>query len=222
MKVTFFSFEEYPYGGAAANRHIAYIEELANNFIDVTLVIINKKQSENIYFNDKFKIVYIDIKTNNKILKLLETFFKILFFLIGTSKVVNDKWFYLGTSGLLALPLFLTSRGKIPIFHERTELPSLMITNNILSKMDYYIYKNFIMKRFKSIFVISEKLKEEISKYPNVLNENIFIANMIVDFNRFENRDNNENDFRKKPRQSVYRKKWRSFTLGACFAVHCR
>jgi glycosyltransferase involved in cell wall biosynthesis len=182
----------YPNGGAAANRHMALFKSLANDGNQVDLYSCK-------YRTDHKSALY-NVKSvlggNNIIFKLLSLMIFILntclsIFLKGNK---NSVVVYLGTSGLVLLPFLLVCKlKKIAIYHERTELPSLMVGKSKVAKFDFYIYKKFLSS-FDSIFLITEKLKDEFLTYPSIVASKLHIMNMMVDMARFNNVDKMPSD----------------------------
>ena len=188
MKIVFITYEQYPNGGAAANRHIALMEALSS-LCEVELLILGNNTNY-IYANSNFKVTYINFKYKRGIYLVFKSIINLLF-LKKYIKKGTTSIFYLGTSGLILLPIIaISNKYNIQLMHERTELPSLNI-KSVFSKLDYYVYRNFLMHRFNIIFVISKALKKELSLFPKMNKDQIHILNMVVDFERFKNLKNN-------------------------------
>lgn len=186
MKLVFFSQETYPEGGAACNRHLAYIDGLASRGHDVCLHAIGNQAFS--YSTPNFNIVGVYINAHSRFLFHIRACFAMLLLCLRqkTSPLNELKWIYLGTSGLLLLPLMIIARiYGIKTFHERTELPSLMVGNGLLNKLDYALYKS-LLRWFSGIFVISTALQHQMRLLAGAPVK-IDVVNMIVDISRFQN-----------------------------------
>jgi glycosyltransferase involved in cell wall biosynthesis len=186
LKLIFFSQETYPEGGAACNRHLAYIDGLASRGHDVCLHAIGNQARS--YRTPNFDIVGVHISAHGRFLFHIKACFAMLLLCLQQkNNPLNDlKWIYLGTSGLLLLPLMIIARiYGINTFHERTELPSLMVGNGLLNKLDYALYKS-LLRWFSGIYVISSALQHQMQLLAGA-SVKIEIVNMIVDLSRFQN-----------------------------------
>lgn len=186
MNYHFISFEAYPNGGAAANRHLALFKGLhALNKVVTLYSCMHHTDFKSPYFYVK------SVKNNrkNKILKRIYALTYLLRLCLGGFKLQqNDVIVCLGTSSYYLFPLLLYSKfHKIKIYHERTELPFLMVGKGILAKLDYFIYRNLLFSHFDGVFLINNKLKNEVSNFPRVKINNLHTLNMMVDTSRFSN-----------------------------------
>ena len=194
MKLIFVSSGQYPDGGAATNRHLAYSKGLKELGHEIEFILLGKQQSkerEFIYNGIKFICVYTPgvskINTLRKVRSHLKTINKAKEALIASQGKNNiSGLILLDTSVSVLFPLI--KQGKklgLKIFHERTEYPSVVAAKSILGKLDLNLYLKYAVKKFDGIYVINKALKkyfEEItdSKIP------VVIVNMIVDPERFE------------------------------------
>jgi len=194
MKLIFISSSEYPNGGAAVNRHIAYtkgLKELGHEIIFILLKTqqwIEKERFEN-------KIRYIQVNpagsSNSKIVKI-KNYYKAISnakekILLENNKKKISAIILLDTDvfGLLAfLKLAKTIGSKV--FHERTEYPFVVAGKTIRGKLNLALYLRFVIKRFDGIYVINKALKRYFYEKTNGKTP-ITIINMIVDPSRFEN-----------------------------------
>ena len=186
MNCHFISFESYPDGGAASNRHLALFKGLDKLGVDVSLY--SCLHSSNYECN--FCTIY-SVKKNseNKLFKYVNALLYIFNLCAHRfSQKKNDNVIiYLGTSSIFLLPIMLYSKlMNVSLYHERTELPELMVGKNFISRLDYYIYRNFLIQLFDGVFVINNKLKSALEKFPGVDSKKIHILNMMVDLSRFE------------------------------------
>lgn len=186
LDIVFFSQETYPEGGAACNRHLAYVEALAACGHTVRVYAIGREACA--YKTPRFEVTGVGVNASNRVLFYLKAFAAMLFLCLGLAKGSGrkSKWVYLGTSGLLLLPITLVARLRgIRTFHERTELPSLMVGASSFNKLDHALYKS-LLRQFSGIYVISNRLRDEMKQGLGVAAE-VSVVNMIVDLSRFEN-----------------------------------
>lgn len=192
MKIIFISSGQYPNGGAATNRHLAYSKGLIELGHDVEYILIEKQKWEEIEINfDKIKFTCVAHREKDKFSKVK----KIKHYIRTISAIKNildeknkDKkisaLILLDTSTSILIPL-ITHAHKIglKVFHERTEYPFIMERKSLREKIDFKIYLRFVVKKFDGIYVINNALKKYFSK---LTNSKIVIVNMIVDPSRFE------------------------------------
>jgi glycosyltransferase involved in cell wall biosynthesis len=199
MKLIFVSSGQYPDGGAATNRHLAYAKGLKELGHEIEFILLNKQKSnekEFVYGEIKFICVYAEGASRQSKLKKIQSHLKSINkskeALITSQKKNNiSALILLDTNVSVLLPLI--KQGKklgLKIFHERTEYPSVVAAKSILGKIDLNLYLKYAVKKFDGIYVINKALKkyfEEItdSKIP------VVIVNMIVDPERFESVSNN-------------------------------
>lgn len=193
MKLIFISSGQYPDGGAAVNRHLAYSKGLTELGHEVVFLLLEKQQwegNEIILNNTKFiAINQIEKKHFSKIKKIrlhFKSVHKVINVLNKEAKAEKalSALILLDTRASILIPLL--RKGKklgLKIFHERTEYPSEVIVKSISRKIDLAIYLRFVIKRFDGLFVINNALKKYFS---TLTNSKIIIANMIVDPSRFE------------------------------------
>lgn len=184
MQITFFSQESYPEGGAACNRHLAYIDALAQRGHRVHLYAIGREDSS--YAAPGFGVTGVQVRARGRILFHLKAFAAMssLCLRLARGRELEKKWVYLGTSGLLLLPLAITAKlSGIPIFHERTELPSLMVGAGLVNRLDHALYRS-LLRGFRGIYVISQRLAGEMKRQVGP-SARVDVVNMIVDLSRF-------------------------------------
>ncbi len=200
MRLIFISSGQYPNGGAATNRHLAYSKGLIELGHDVEFVLLERQQWEgnemklnNIKFIavnqieksrlSKIKKIKLHFKSINKTIDVLDETKK---------EKVLPTLILLDARVSILIPLL--RKGKklgLKIFHERTEYPSVVAGKSIFRRIDLTIYLKFVIKRFDGLFVINNALKQYFSK---LTNSKIIIANMIVDPSRFEQLPNKPNN----------------------------
>ena len=194
MKLIFVSSGQYPDGGAATNRHLAYAKGLRELGHEIEFILLNKQQwneTEFIFNGIKFISVYAEGVGNISKLKKIQSHFRTInkakqTLIASQAKNKISALILLNTSITILNPLI--KHGKklgLKIFHERTEYPVVVAVKSFLGKLDLNIYLKSVIKKFDGIYVINKALKkyfEEItdSKIP------VVIVNMIVDPARFE------------------------------------
>jgi glycosyltransferase involved in cell wall biosynthesis len=192
MILIFISSAQYPNGGAATNRHLAYSKGLTELGHDVEFILLEKQQWEgNELQINKIKFTCINVVEKNNLSKLK----KAILHLKNINEVINllnernkekniSALILLDTRISILLPLIW--RGKklgLKIFHERTEYPFVVSGKTFFQKINLNIYLRFVVKRFDGLFVINHALKKYFSA---LTNSKIIIVNMIVDPSRFD------------------------------------
>jgi len=202
MRIVFISSAQYPIGGAATNRHLAYSKGLVELGHEVEFILLKKQywEENEIKFNQvKFTCVSPKKTNNLSKIKKIQLHFETINNAIDRLSKLNEEerisvLILLDTSIPILIPLI--KQGKrlgLKIFHERTEYPFVVADQSILGKIDLNIYLRFIVKKFDGIYVINHALKKYFSA---LTNSEICIVNMIVDPSRFEhlpNKPDNEN-----------------------------
>ena len=152
MKLIFVSTDQYPDGGAAANRHLAYAKGLKELGHEIEFILLSEQQWKEKKMGEdgiKFTCVYVQaFNKSSKINKVL-SFFKTISNAKEKIVVANDTslstaLILLDISMIILIPLL--RHGKrlgIKIFHERTEYPFVVGGKTILGKIDLYIYLKF-------------------------------------------------------------------------------
>jgi len=192
MKLVFISSGQYPNGGAATNRHLAYSKGLIELGHDVEFILLNKQQwQENVFCFSGIKFTCVKVIASDKSSKITKIRFhfrtlrraKNLLNEINKIKKVSAL-ILLDTSISVLIPLINFSKKiGVSVFHERTEYPFVVGGRSALGKIDLTIYLRYIVKRFNGIYVINNALK----KYFSLLTDaEIGVVNMIVDPSRFE------------------------------------
>jgi len=194
MNLLFISRGQYPDGGAATNRHMAYAKGLVELNNDVTFILLaNQQTSDNEFVNDGINFLCvssINQKEKSSIVsKLFSTFRSVskarkkIEHLNSKNKI--DAVILLDTYVWILYPFLKFCRKKnIRVFHERTEYPLVVERKGFIGKIHNNIYSKFILPRFDGIYVISLALK----KYFNSITGNkipVSIINMVVDPLRF-------------------------------------
>lgn len=193
MNLFFISSEQYPNGGAATNRHMAYTKGLAEAGHNITFILLAKQQ---IVFQNK-DVNYISVypKTNRTVTnKFVRLYFYLISIIRGRKLISNiysrekiDAIIFLDTLVWVLFPFILTARKhRIKTLHERTEYPFVVTGRSFISRLGLLLYTKYVLRKFDGLYVISKSLK----KYFNELLTNkvpIEVINMIVDPSRFEN-----------------------------------
>lgn len=194
MKLIFVSRGQYPNGGAATNRHLAYTKGLIELGHEVEFLLLSEqswKEKELIKDDIKFSSLYVQpFSKSLKVFKIgsfIKTIYKAKKKLLESyNENTTTKLILLDTSIAILIPLL--KYGKkigLKVIHERTEYPFVVSSKTITGKIDLYIYLRFVIKKFDGIFVINKALKQYFlditgGKVPT------YIINMIVDPTRFE------------------------------------
>ncbi|OOF32785.1 glycosyltransferase family 4 protein [Salinivibrio costicola] len=185
MNYHFVSVESYPNGGAAANRHLALLKGL--NLLEKSVILYSCMH------HTKFESSYFTLKSvngsrRNKLARNIKALSFLIGLCVGGFRIQKgDVIVYLGTSSLFLLPLlFYAKLKRVRVYHERTELPSLMVGDNFFSKLDYFIYKKFLFRYFDGVFLINRNLRDAVAKFPKVKRDKLHLLNMVVDTSRFD------------------------------------
>jgi glycosyltransferase involved in cell wall biosynthesis len=194
MKLIFVSAGQYPDGGAATNRHLAYAKGLKELGHEIEFILLNEQQWKEKDRNEqgiKLTCVYVQTFIKSPKIKRIKSLFKSI--RKAKEKIVAEHTkskitalILLDTSVLILIPLLKHGKKlQLKIFHERTEYPFVVAGKTILRKIDLYIYLKFVLKRFDGIFVINRVLKAYFVKKTKGKIP-VQIINMIVDPSRFE------------------------------------
>lgn len=189
MHIIFISTGIYPDQHAAAIRHTTIAQGFYENGHSVNFLLLNAQKwinSEIEYKGVRFK-TFNNYNGNNRVLRIF-FFFKALTKIIKTLNSINRNTkidgivvFAIDVIVVKALLLY-SKKNQIKIFHERTELPYVVgRERTLLGNIKYYFYINKFIPQFDGIFVISNKLKEYLSKF----NKNIEKVLTVVDPNFF-------------------------------------
>ena len=195
MNVVFISTAQYPNGGAAANRHMAYAKGLLEAGHDVSFVLLSEqKQPYQEYSNDgiKYYCAFPKPPKNNKgKLGILIT--QVRYISAAKREILkihkNSKigaLVLLNTYILELIPLIWMAKiNSIKVLHERTEYPFVSVRKKMIDRIELYIYTSYVLRKFNGIYVISNSLKIYFDK---ILDNKIptKVINMVVDPNRFK------------------------------------
>jgi glycosyltransferase involved in cell wall biosynthesis len=194
MKLIFISSGQYPNGGAATNRHLAYAKGLNELGHEIEFILISAhqwKEKELGQDGIKFTCVYASALNTSSKIKKIRLFFKS----IGKAKEkISDSHREGPISALILLDVSVqvlfpllrhAKRLQLKTFHERTEYPFVVSGKTLQARIDLYVYLKFILKRFDGIYVINNALKKYFTERTNG-KVPITIINMIVDPTRFE------------------------------------
>jgi len=195
MNLVFLSREQYPDGGAATNRHIAYAKGLVELGHCVTFILLSEQSTDNFEFNLE-GIVFIcannknsDYRRANRHKKFFNQFYLIKKGIRIIKDIHNkrkiDAMILLTTWAKDLFPfIYLAKNHGIKLLHERTEYPFVDLRNT-KDKLELKLSLIFILRKFDGIYVISNALKNYINKCVNG-RVPIEIINMIVDPARFK------------------------------------
>lgn len=210
MNLIFISREQYPDGGAPANRHIAYTKGLIEQGHKVTFILLSRQSGEEAQFlHEGVMFVCAGFKKDRDKTSLLGKIFLHTSLLKSTLKTISlvkkqesiDAIILLTTWNQDLIPLLcMASMLKIKVLHERTEYPFIDLRPGFRGRVDLWIYLYFIEKKFDGIYVINNKLVAYFNEY---LKDKIpiEIINMIVEPGRFEENGKQKDD---KPRYIAY------------------
>ena len=193
MNLVFVSREQYPNGGAATNRHIAYAKGLIELGHEVTFILVIEQTSGNREFIFEGIRFICAIKSDDnyvKYHKIKKAIFSIIR-LIKELQIANDIHKSKKIDALILLTplnrdllsfIWLAKSIKVKVLHERTEYPVVFKRNDKI-KLNVYLY--IVLRNVNGIYVINHALKDYLKKYVNVRTP-IEIINMIVDPKRFQ------------------------------------
>jgi len=201
LKIVFISSLQYPEGGAAANRHLAYAKGLSEIGNEVYFILTSPQTS----VIDKSllpDIEFVCVSANNNSKKQKKSFIDKIYVehqsrnkcrkhLIALHKIAPvDILVLLDTTAWKLYPVLkIANQLNIKIIHERTEYPFLVNNESVFKKIDLFIYYKLVHK-FDGLFVISNAIKKHFIEDIK-LKIPIVIINMIVDPTRFEFKTNN-------------------------------
>lgn len=203
MRIVFVSSGQYPEGGAATNRHLAYAKGLTELGHDVEFVLINRqKWPENIITIDKIRFYNCYVKYSglnipkiNNALSLIKTIKKARITIKNiASENSNIRLVLLDASSFTLSPILSTAKNLgLKVFHERTEYPFVVSSKTLIGRFNLYIYLKCIVHKFDGIYVINKALERY---FCNLTQDKIplKIINMIVDPKRFGCKEKGEND----------------------------
>lgn len=193
MKLIFVSTGQYPNGGAATNRHLAYAKGLKELGHDIDFFLLNNQQwKEKELIENGIKFTCLHVQSNIKFKKIKKVRSHLKTITAAKKKLTAehetnpiDALVLLDISISILIPLM--KQGKklgLKIFHERTEYPFVVSGKTTLGKIDLYIYLKSVVKKFDGIYVINNALKKYLSEKTNGKMP-ITIVNMLVDPERF-------------------------------------
>jgi glycosyltransferase involved in cell wall biosynthesis len=195
LNLVFVSSDQYPDGGAAVNRHMAYTKGLVEDGHDVTFVLLSKQIArDNDYSEGGIKYLTASplkpIRNRNKLKKIILLIRELrdrnnLILKIHRKRKI-DAIILLDTLVWILIPIIrLAKKNGIKIIHERTEYPFVVGGKALIMRVNLKIYLKYVLKKFNGIYVISQALK---NYFNNILNNEmpIEIINMIVDPARFK------------------------------------
>ena len=193
MKLFFISSEQYPNGGAAVNRHLAYAKGLEELGHHVSFILLNKQQ-----WNDA-KLVEGNIQflqpafpgssppsKIGRVTSLLKSIRDAKRKIFAESKKEEPlSVILLDTDIVVLIPLLsYLKKLDIRVYHEQTEYPDVVTGKALLKRVKLFIYLEWVVGRFDGIYVINQALRRyfhEITKG----RLQVWVVNMIVDPSRF-------------------------------------
>jgi glycosyltransferase involved in cell wall biosynthesis len=206
MRIIFVSSGQYPNGGAATNRHLAYAKGLVELGHEVEfMLLVEQKWIKQEIWDQGIKFTCIPEGPQNKFSKIakLKLFYDTIvkankLILSAHQKEKISSLILLDTRIEILIPLLNNAKKLgIKVFHERTEYPFIYGGKTIIGKIVLFIYLKFVLQKFDGLYVINNALK----KYFLELTKNkieIIVINMIVDSSRFEIVKNKSTDSLKK------------------------
>lgn len=196
MRLIFISREQYPHGGAASNRHMAFAKGLLELGHQVVFVLLEKQSSDIVdfvYQNIHFKSAVAQ-EFNNKKIPLSSKLFSYFRLIRNARQIIMtlserekfDAIVILSRWNKDIIPFLWISRSlKLKAVHERTEYPFIHCKKTVIGRLSLAINLNLLIPRFDGLFVINHVLEEYFRKYAGA-NQPIEIINMIVDPSRFK------------------------------------
>ena len=201
MNLLFITGGQYPDGGAASNRQMAYAKGLVELNHDVTFILLSAQKSSDAFFvHDNIKFISTlspdEKSAKNNIAKIYSTYQAILSARKKLAKLQSeskiDAVILLDAHVWILFPFLRHCKKKaIKVFHERTEYPFVVERRGILGSIHNKIYLSFILPKFDGLYVISLALK----KYFNEITKNkipVSVINMVVDPERFNAEEKGE------------------------------
>ena len=199
MNYIFVSTGKYPDQHAAAIRHTTIAKAFSELGHKVFFLVLTNQDWRNneLYFDSVHFISINNYNGKNIVLKVFNFFNSLIELKKFIKKISSDNKIesivaYTIDNIVLEVLLLIARKRKIKIFHERTELPYVVgKTNSILSKINYFIYLNFIVPQFNGIFLISDKLINFFRPY----NKNTYKVLTVVDTKFFNKISKSKYDF---------------------------
>ena len=199
MRLILISREQYPHGGAASNRHMAFAKGLLELGHQVVFVLLERQSSyvdDFVYQNIHFKSAFTQFKNTKKALPSGKIFayFRLIqnarqIIISSSEKEMFDSTIILSRWNKDIIPFLWISRSlKLKTVHERTEYPFIHCKKTIIGKLSLAINLNLLIPRFDGLFVINHVLAKYFRKYVGA-SKPIEIINMIVDPSRFKQSD---------------------------------
>ncbi len=199
MNILIVSEGQYPDIHAPAIRHSTLAQGLVETGHNAEFLIIGKQnwKSKTMVYKG---ITYTSIsfyKGRNKLLKKIYSIIEMLFFQYIIHKQIQSNYFdavicFSINKFIIKTAQKACSKNRIPIFHERTELPYIIgLSNNLFGRIKYKNYLHKQIPKFDGIFVISDKLKKFFLNY----NPRIIKLLTVVDTNFFEKKHSPPFDF---------------------------
>lgn len=180
MKQLYIVANRYEPNSAATNHLLAYAQGIAECGIKVLIIYLHKTKSEDIYIgeipNVSFRYIWKENKVSNKYVSFVFSVFKC------RNLLKRDIPVY-----VCGLPMYfpIIQKKGVRFFHERTENPdSLGDFDGLfgrLLKMNY----GRCLRKCDGLFVITPSLKEYYQQEFRLAKDKVFVANMVVDANRF-------------------------------------
>lgn len=179
MKKILFAAYSLDIGGIEISL-ITLINELAKNNYDITLVLEKKRGILLEKIDQKIKIIeYCPSNNKIKVFSKLKNLFKRIYFLLN----YKDKYDFACSYATYSLPCSFVAR--ISSRHNALWVHSdyLQMNNNNIKK-----YKNFFktihVKKFKKIFFVSEKMKNDFKIIFQNKKNSIYVINNLCDYSR--------------------------------------
>ena len=193
MKLLFISSEQYPNGGAAVNRHLAYAKGLEELGHHVSFILLNKQQWKDgqlVEGNIEFlQPAFPDSSPQSKtgrltfLLKSIRDAKRKIF--AESNKAEPLSVILLDTDIVVLIPLLnYCKKLDIRVYHERTEYPDVVTGKALLKRVKLFIYLKWVVGRFNGIYVINQALRRYFLEITNGRLE-VWVVNMIVDPSRF-------------------------------------
>lgn len=199
MKALVITSGSYPYGGAASNRHMAYLKGLQELDVEVNMYILDKEKNQSKlsdkksgnYFGVQYRYIHFNDNKNSNLLNII--FNKITIY--RKTKKLLKKEISGHTAELFMLILLINpidiwpflkfaKKNKIKVIHERTEFPGLN-QNGFIKKQLLKIYYHCIIPKFDGLLLISHALIKHFAS-KGCDNEKLMHFPMLVDFGRFD------------------------------------
>jgi len=190
MNILLLTKGKYPNQNAAAIRHSTIAQGIVEEGNNVDFFVLGQQDWSRklISYNGVSYTAIWFYKGKNKILRKISRIIEVKFFNYKLKNIISKKSYnaiicYAIDLSIIKMSLKLAKENKIPIFHERTELPSV-IGNTSKNRKILKVYMEKYIPEFSGLFLISDKLIQFFKPY----NRNCRKITVPVDVKFFSNK----------------------------------